>query len=260
MLTLFLQASALILLAVFLLWLLSIKLHNASIVDIFWGFAFVIVNTFWFIRAGNAAPRAILLFVLLSLWGLRLTLYLAWRNWGKGEDFRYREFRRKYGAHRYWWVSFFQTFLLQGILVMLISLPLLAVNMLSTSEGLRLPDYLALLIYALGMVFETGGDIQLARFKQNPANKGKVLDTGFWKYTRHPNYFGDAAVWWAFALLSVAAGGYWQVLGSLLMTLLLVKVSGVALLEKTLNETKAEYRDYRAKTSAFIPWFPKKLK
>jgi steroid 5-alpha reductase family enzyme len=196
--------------------------------------------------------------VLVSLWGLRLSIYLAWRNLGKGEDFRYREFRRKYGPERYWWVSYFQTFLLQGVLMMIVSLPLLAVSAGTGSNTLGVIDFVGILVWVTGFTFEAGGDLQLARFKGNPKNKGKVLNTGFWKYTRHPNYFGDSAAWWAYALFSIAAGGYWQVIGSVIMTLLIIRISGVALLEKTLVDTKPEYRDYIRRTSAFLPWFPKK--
>jgi steroid 5-alpha reductase family enzyme len=196
--------------------------------------------------------------VLVTVWGLRLSIYLAWRNIGKGEDFRYKEFRRKYGPERYWWFSFFQTFLLQGALIMIVSLPLLGVNVNTRSNALNVLDYIGILVWLIGFTFEAGGDFQLSRFKQNSKNKGKVLNTGFWKYTRHPNYFGDSAVWWAYAIFSIAAGSYWQVIGSVIMTLLIIKVSGVALLEKTLNNTKPEYREYIQKTSAFIPWFYKK--
>ncbi len=115
-----------------------------------------------------------------------------------------------------------------------------------------------MLIWLIGFSFEAGGDFQLSRFKGDPKNKGKVLNTGFWKYTRHPNYFGDTAVWWAYALFSIAAGSYWQIIGAVVMTLLIIKVSGVALIEKTLNESKPQYREYIQKTSSFFPWFPKK--
>lgn len=258
MLTLFFQAALLIFVSVTILWLISVRITNASIVDVFWGFAFVIVNAFWFVSSENMDVRNILLFLLVTVWGLRLTIYLAWRNWGKAEDFRYQEFRRKYGANRYWWISFFQTFLLQGILVMIISLPLLSVYGRQMSVELNIFDYLAIVVWMIGFMFEAGGDIQLARFKRNPENKGKVLNTGFWRYTRHPNYFGDATVWWAYALFSIAVGGYWQIIGALIMTLLLLKVSGVALLEKTLSQTKPQYREYIRKTNAFVPWFPGK--
>jgi len=258
MLTLFLQASLIILILITLLWILSVRIKNVSIVDLFWGLGYVVVNSYFFFMSGEMNARKILLFTLVSLWGFRLFIYLAFRNIGKGEDFRYQTFRKDYGPERYWWFSFFQTFLLQGILIMLVSLPLLGANTGSYSGSLNGFDYLGILVWIIGFVFEAGGDYQLAKFKGNPENKGKVLNTGFWKYTRHPNYFGDSAVWWAFALFSIAAGSYWQIVGSGLMTFLIIKISGVALLEKTLNSDKPQYNEYIQKTSSFFPWFPKK--
>ena len=255
--TLFLQASLVILVLVTLLWIWSVIIKNASIVDLFWGFGFVVVNTFYAFMSGELNSRKILILALLSIWGLRLTIYLAWRNIGKGEDFRYQEFRKNFGPKRYWWVSFFQTFLLQGVLIMIVSLPLLAINSSADPGDLKLLDYFGIVVWLIGFAFESGGDFQLSRFKKNKANKGKVLNTGFWKYTRHPNYFGDSAVWWAYAIFSIAAGGYWQIVGSIVMTLLIIKISGVALLEKTLNETKPQYKEYIQKTNSFFPWFPK---
>lgn len=258
MMTLFLQAALIILVLVTLLWIWSIIIKNVSIVDIFWGFGFVVVNTFYVFMSGELNTRKILILTLVGIWGLRLAIYLAWRNIGKGEDFRYKEFRRNYGPKRYWWFSFFQAFLLQGVLIMIVSLPLLGINSSSSSGDLNLLDYFGIVVWLIGFTFEAGGDFQLARFKRNFANKGKVLNTGFWKYTRHPNYFGDSAVWWAYAIFSIAAGSYWQIIGAVVMTLLIIKISGVALLEKTLNNTKPEYREYIRKTSSFFPWFPKK--
>tara|TARA_R110001583_G_scaffold99969_1_gene245578 strand:+ start:14840 stop:15664 length:825 start_codon:yes stop_codon:yes gene_type:complete len=258
MMTLFLQASLIILVLVSLLWIWSVFIKNVSIVDLFWGFGFVLVNAFYVFMSDEVNAREILILCLVSIWGLRLTFYLAWRNIGKGEDFRYQEFRRNYGPKRYWWFSFFQTFLLQGALIMIISLPLLGIHSSTSSGELTILDYLGILVWLIGFTFEAGGDYQLVRFKRNLANKGKVLNTGFWKYTRHPNYFGDSAVWWAYAIFSFAAGSYWQIIGSIVMTLLIIKVSGVALLEKTLNDTKPQYRAYIEKTNSFFPWFPKK--
>jgi steroid 5-alpha reductase family enzyme len=258
MMTLFLQAALIILVLVTLLWIWSIIIKNVSIVDIFWGFGFVVVNTFYVFMSGELNTRKMLILTLVGFWGLRLAIYLAWRNIGKGEDFRYKEFRRNYGPKRYWWFSFFQAFLLQGVLIMIVSLPLLGINSSSSSGDLNLLDYFGIVVWLIGFTFEAGGDFQLARFKRNFANKGKVLNTGFWKYTRHPNYFGDSAVWWAYAIFSIAAGSYWQIIGSIVMTLLIIKISGVALLEKTLNNTKPHYREYIQKTSSFFPWFPKK--
>ncbi|MDX2414633.1 MAG: DUF1295 domain-containing protein [Bacteroidales bacterium] len=258
MLTLFLQAFLFIIILVTLLWILSIIIVDASIVDLFWGMGFVLVNIFYFIFSGEISQRKILVLVLVTLWGFRLFIYLSFRNIGKGEDFRYQKFRQDYGPERYWWISFFQVFLLQGILIMLVSLPLLGVNYESRSGDLVFLDYLGIVIWLIGFVFESVGDYQLSRFKKNPDNKGKVFDKGLWKYTRHPNYFGDIAVWCSFAVFSVASGNYWNIAGSLIMTFLIIRVSGVFLLEKTLNDKKPEYKEYIRKTSAFIPWFPRK--
>lgn len=258
MTTLFFQASLIILALVTLLWIWSIFIKNVSIVDIFWGFGFVVVNAFYVFISGELNARKILILTLVTIWGLRLTIHLAWRNIGKGEDFRYQEFRRSYGPERYWWFSFFQVFLLQGALIMIVSLPLLGISSSTSTGDLNALDYIGILVWLVGFTFEAGGDYQLARFKSNISNKGKVLQTGFWKYTRHPNYFGDAAVWWAYAIFSVAAGSYWQIVGSIVMTVLIIKVSGVSLLERTLKDTKPQYKDYIQKTNSFFPWFTKK--
>lgn len=254
----FLYALSSILICVTILWLISIPLRNVSIVDIFWGLGFVIVNGVYFYLSEEVFLRHILIFFLVTIWGLRLSLYLAHRNIGKGEDFRYQEFRKHYGEHRYWWFSFFQVFLLQGFLIVIVSLPLFGVNFYTRSNELIWLDFIALTVWLIGFIFETLGDFQLAKFKMNPDNKGKVLDKGLWKYTRHPNYFGDTLIWWSYALFSIATGGYWCILGSVLMTFLIVKVSGVALLEATLKDKKPEYQDYIRKTNSFFPWKPKK--
>ena len=253
-----LQALGIILGIMAVLWLISIVIKNVSIVDLFWGMGFVLSATFYFLKTGEPEPRKTLLMVMVGLWGLRLSAYLIWRNSGKGEDFRYREFRKKYGENRYWWISFFQTFLLQGILIWLISAPLLGAMLSGPEKQLGILDFLGIILWITGLAFEAGGDFQLARFRSDPGNKGKVLNTGFWRYTRHPNYFGDSAVWWGFGLFCISAGSYLPVLGSILMTALIIKVSGVALLEKSLKDKKPEYKEYIEKTSAFLPWFPKK--
>ena len=254
----YLMAFAIIICMMNLLWMVSVIIKNVSIVDLFWGFGFVLTAVFYFLNTDGYEMRKILLLTMVSIWGLRLSVYLAWRNIGKGEDFRYQQFRKDFGEHRYWWVSFFQTFLLQGTLMWLISAPLLGAQFFSGENELNVFDFAGVAIWLIGFVLEAGGDMQLARFKANPENKGKVLNTGFWRYTRHPNYFGDAAVWLGFTLLCIATGSYLPVLGSILMIVLIIKVSGVALLEKTLKTTKPEYKEYIEKTSTFIPWFPKK--
>ena len=253
----YLNGFLLVMILMTILWVLSVILKNVSIVDIFWGFGFVMLCWFYYFQTDGFILRKTILLTLVTIWGLRLSLYIGWRNWGKDEDYRYQEFRQKYGK-KYWWFSFFQTFLFQGILMILISAPLLGAQISSSRGSLNIFDFFAIAFWIVGFTFEAVGDIQMARFKSNPTNKGKVLNTGFWKYTRHPNYFGETAQWWGYGLFSVAAGNYIPVLGSILMTLLIIKVSGVALLEKSLKDKKPKYRDYIEKTSAFIPWFPKK--
>jgi len=253
------QGFILIMVFMTLLWVVSIILKNVSIVDLFWGLGFVLTAGFYFIKSDGFEPRKLILIVLVVIWGVRLSVYLAFRNIGKGEDFRYKQFRKNYGDKRYWWISFFQTFLLQGVLMWLISAPLLGGQYYRLNNSLGILDYIGIIFWFIGFCFETGGDFQLARFKANPANKGKVLDKGFWRFTRHPNYFGDSAIWWGYGFLCMASGSYIPILGSLLMTALIIKVSGVALLEKSLKEQKPQYKEYIEKTSAFLPWFPKKL-
>jgi steroid 5-alpha reductase family enzyme len=241
-----------------LLWLISIIIKNVSIVDLFWGLGFVLTTGFYFLKTDGTGIRKIILMALVAVWGLRLSIYLAWRNLGKGEDFRYKQFRKNYGEKRYWWISFFQTFLLQGVLMWLISSPLLGAQFYSHNKPFTLFDIIGIMFWITGFSFEAGGDYQLARFRSDPLNKGKVLDKGFWRYTRHPNYFGDSSVWWGYGFICIAAGSYFPALGSVIMTALIIKVSGVALLEKSLKEQKSQYKEYIEKTSAFLPWFPKK--
>jgi steroid 5-alpha reductase family enzyme len=240
-----------------LLWLISLWLHDASIVDPFWGTGFVVAVWvyFWLTPAGFST-RKWLIALLVTLWGLRLSLHILRRNWGRGEDFRYQAWRQEHGP-RWWWRSYLQVYVLQGTLLWVISLPLLAAQFSATPANLTGLDWLALPLWGMGFFFEAAGDQQLARFKADPANRGQVLNTGVWRYTRHPNYFGDAAQWWAYFLLATAAGGWWTFFSPALMTFLLVRVSGVALLEKTLKDAKPGYQAYIESTSAFIPWLPR---
>ncbi|NPV78066.1 MAG: DUF1295 domain-containing protein [Anaerolineae bacterium] len=249
-------ALVVILILMILLWLYSLFLKNSSIVDIFWGTGFVITGWLYFFLSPDAPlPRRLLLNLLVTLWGLRLSIYILLRNWDKPEDFRYQKWRAESGS-TWWWKSFFQVFLLQGFLLWVISAPLLAAQR-GGSSGWTLLDLLGLAVWAVGFFFESVGDFQMARFKANPANKGKVMDRGVWRFTRHPNYFGDAAQWWGFYILATPAGGWWTVFSPLLMTFLLLSVSGVALLEKTLA-SRPGYKEYIENTSSFFPWPPRK--
>ena len=200
--------------------------------------------------------RKWLITILITLWGLRLALYIFWRNHGKGEDYRYQKFRDDAGPG-WWWQSFFKVFLLQGVLITIISTPLLAAQLSSTPARLTAFDVCGALFWVAGFFFETLGDAQMARFKSRPANRGKVMDAGLWRYTRHPNYFGEAMMWWGYFFIAAATGAYWTMFSPCLMTLLLLRVSGVSLLEKTLQEVKPGYKAYQARTNAFVPWFPR---
>jgi len=241
-----------------LLWLVSLALKNSGIVDIFWGTGFIIVTWVAFVLTpGAGEPRKWLLNVLVTIWGLRLSLHILTRNWGMPEDFRYKAWRNEAGA-AWWWRSFFKVFFLQGIILWIVSAPLLASQINSRPGQLIWVDLLAIAVWLTGFYFEAVGDWQLRRFRANPANKNKVLQTGVWRYTRHPNYFGDASQWWAYYLIALAAGGWWTIFSPIIMTTLLMRVSGVTLLEKTLKVEKPGYREYVEKTSEFFPWFPPK--
>lgn len=235
-------------------WLASLAYRDASLVDRFWGAGFVLLVWVYWLGAGS--PAAGLVPVLaVSLWGGRLSLYLSWRNWGHGEDYRYQEMRRNHGA-RFPLVSLGTVFLLQGLILWLVAMPLLP------ASGVESPVLFwllaGLLLWAVGFSWEAVGDWQMARFKADPANKGQVMDRGLWRYCRHPNYFGEIVLWWGFYLMAVAAGGWWTIFGPALMTFLLMRVSGVALLEKKLNETRPAYRDYVERTNSLLPAPPRR--
>lgn len=256
-LDLYLTAALFVSSAVTLLWLVSLILHDASIIDSFWGLGYV--GSYWLLAAFIShplGPRQLLLGALVTIWGLRLAFYIGWRNWGKGEDFRYARWRQEAGRS-WWWRSYFKVFLLQGIILWFVSMPLIATLLSPKDVPLSGLDGLAGLIWLIGFIFEAGGDLQLARFKSDPANKGKLLTSGLWRYTRHPNYFGDAVQWWAFYLLALAAGAWWTLLSPMLMTYLLLRVSGVTMLERSLEESKPGYEAYTRRTSAFFPGLPK---
>ncbi len=238
-------------------WVGSLAVRDASIVDRFWGLGFVLVAAVAFVVTDSASVRKTLVLALVTLWGVRLSVYITWRNWGEGEDYRYREMREKRGR-LFPLVSLVTVFLLQALLLWLVVAPVVYVQWSAGPAALGWLDVLGVVLFGTGFFFETVGDWQMARFKADPANKGKVLDTGLWRYTRHPNYFGDAVIWWAFFAFAVAAGGWWTFYGPLLMTFLLMKVSGVALLEKNLEKTKPQYREYVERTSSFFPWPPSK--
>ncbi len=240
-----------------LVWLLSLPTKNASLADIFWGLGFVCLAWLSFVETGGYLGRKLLLTLLTSVWGLRLSLHIAWRNRGQGEDRRYRAWRAKWGAS-FWWVSLFTVFLLQAVLLWLISLTVQLGQISPHPAHFTWLDWLGVLLWTIGFTFEAVADWQLARFKADPANRGKVMNQGLWRYSRHPNYFGESLIWWGLFLMTLATPqGWWALISPLVITFLLLKVSGVTLLEKDIVERRPEYREYLETTSAFIPWFPK---
>jgi steroid 5-alpha reductase family enzyme len=257
--TAMLVAAATIAVLMAVTWLVSLPLRNASIVDLIWGLGFVLVA--WAVRLtveGDSARQWVLV-AMTTLWGLRLSGYLTWRNHGNGEDYRYQAMRRHWGP-RFWWVSLFTVFALQGVLMWIVSLSV-QLGQVPDEPGLGLLAAIGIAVWAVGLSFEALGDAQLARFKGDPANAGKVMDRGLWRYTRHPNYFGDACVWWGIALVAAESGlGAVGLVGALAMTILLRRVSGVTLLEKSLKKRREGYEEYIARTSPFVPRPPRDRK
>ena len=251
-----LVATATVIVAsVVLLWLVSLLLRNASIIDLFWGCGFVVIAwVAWLVLAGDGSNRRLLLLVLVTVWGIRLAGYLTWRNSGKGEDFRYQAMRKRWGR-RFPLISLATVFLLQAALMLIVSLPVQA-GML-TGGALGIGAALGVGLWLVGLAFEAIGDSQLARFKADSTNSGKVMDRGLWRYTRHPNYFGDACVWWGIYLVALTTATWWTIVGPGVMTMLLLRYSGVALLEKTIANRRPGYAEYAERTNAFFPGPPR---
>lgn len=251
-----LVALAAVLVPMIVLWAISLFTHDVSIVDIFWGPGFAIVAWVTFLAGPGHGFHPWLVVTLTTLWGLRLALYLAWRNRGQGEDYRYQAMRKRIGP-RFRWLSLALVFFLQAVLMWVVSLPVQLGQLGRIPQHPTLMHGIGMALWLTGMFFETVGDLQLARFKADPKHQGQVMDRGLWRYTRHPNYFGNALIWWGFFLTAASVGAWWTVVSPLLMTLLLLKVSGVALLEKDIGERRPAYRDYIRRTNAFIPGPPR---
>ncbi len=235
------------------LWLISLRLRDASIVDIFWGVGFVLIAWATF-AVTPSTLRSVLLVATTTIWGVRLAAYLAWRNHGKGEDARYQAMRDHRGES-FWWFSLISVFGLQGAVMWLVSLPIQVGS--ADDSPLGVLNYASVAVWVVGFLFESVGDYQLAKFKMDPAMKGQVMDKGLWRYTRHPNYFGNTLIWWGIFGVSASVSTLWLAISPILMTFLLLKVSGVALLERSLAKRSSDYRDYVRRTSAFVPWMPK---
>nr|WP_017940613.1 MULTISPECIES: DUF1295 domain-containing protein [unclassified Thioalkalivibrio] len=235
-------------------WAASVVRRDASLVDRFWGVGFVLVTLVWWGLSGGPL-QALWIVIPVLLWGLRLSAFITWRNWGHGEDGRYTDMRAGRSDGAFAARSLVTIFWLQGALVAVIGLPMLAVIQ---ADGLWWPlAAVGLLAWATGLFFEAVADAQMARFRADPASRGQVMDRGLWRYSRHPNYFGEIVVWIGFGLLALAAGGWWAVPSAVLMILLILRVSGVTLLERRLHESRPGYADYVRRTNTLIPGPPR---
>jgi steroid 5-alpha reductase family enzyme len=248
--------SALIVLvfAAVITWLVSLPLRNVSIVDSLWSLMLFAAGVSYALDADPRAPRMSLVLWLLAVWALRLALYITARNAGHGEDRRYQEIRAR-NEPGFALKSIYLVFGFQAVLAWIVSLPLLGA--LAGNRPIGVLDWLGIALWVVGFLFEAVGDWQLSRFKRDPANASAVMNRGLWRYTRHPNYFGEFCVWWGFYFLALGAGGWWALPGPLLMSVLLLRVSGVTLLEKDIGNRRPLYADYVLKTNAFFPWKPR---
>ncbi|MCU1369123.1 MAG: putative rane protein [Ilumatobacteraceae bacterium] len=254
-----LASAAAIAVLMIVTWLVSLLVRDASIVDIIWGAGFVVVAITAAAVGDGFDDRRYLLLALVGAWGVRLSSYLAWRNLGHGEDYRYVAMREKHGD-RFWLVSLYQVFLLQGALMWVVSLPVQLSATADAPASFGLLAYLGIAVWTVGLLFESVGDAQLTAFKAKPENKGRVMAGGLWRYTRHPNYFGDFCVWWGvFLIAAETVPGRFGIIGPIVMSTLLIRVSGVAMLEKTIGKRRPGYADYIERTSAFFPRPPKHL-
>ena len=235
------------------LWRVSLKIRDVSIIDIFWGPGIAGVVDIVAVLGHAGGPRAAATLFLVNCWAIRLAAHIFARH--RGEDHRYAAMRQKFGP-RWWWWSLFQIFLLQVILIWFIPAPLVAAMLVRIP--LRLLDYAGIVLATAGLLFEAAADLQLARFRADPANQGKVIERGLWSWSRHPNYFGEALMWWGFFLIGFGAShAWWLLLSPVLVTFLLLQVSGVTLMEETIDSRRPGYANYRRRVSAFVPLPPK---
>ncbi|MES2547850.1 MAG: DUF1295 domain-containing protein [Pseudomonadota bacterium] len=235
-------------------WMLSLIRDNVTHVDSMWSLFFVLAGFTSALFVFDSSVRIFLVLTLVSIWAIRLCAYLSWRNWGPHEDQRYQAIRQNNEPH-FWLKSIYIVFGFQGVLAWIISLSLYGA--IDSNAPINALDYLGCVLFVFGFCWEAVADWQLSQFKAHPHNKGKVLDTGLWRYSRHPNYFGECCVWWGFYLIALAGGAWWAIVSPLLMTLLLLKVSGVSLLEKDISERRPDYVAYIKTTNSFIPGLPK---
>ncbi len=234
---------------------ISLARKRNDVADVAWGLGFVLLAWASFFLSEVRGTRGLLVNILVTAWGVRLAWHIYTRNRGKAEDYRYLAWRHEWGKWFYT-RSYLQVYLLQGLLLLIISLPVVMINR-SAHGALGFVDGIGVCVWVLGFAFETVADAELARFARDPRNRGKIMQSGLWRYTRHPNYFGEIVQWWGIWVLSlVVKGGCLAIIGPITITFLILKVSGVPILEKKMAENPA-FADYKWKTSVLLPWFPR---
>lgn len=246
---------AAVIVAAVAVWALSVVERDVSIVDVLWGPMFLIASLVFAALVDERGPRAVLVIALTAVWAMRLSAYIAWRKLGEPEDRRYQAIRRRNEPH-FAFKSLYLVFGLQAGLAWIVSLPLLA--SVGSPGELGALDYAGAAVWITGLAIEAIADWQLARFKANARSRGRVLRSGLWRYSRHPNYFGEFLIWWGAYLIALSAGAWWTVLSPLLMSVLLLRVSGVVLLEKDIANRRPAYAHYRSRTNAFFPGPPRR--
>jgi steroid 5-alpha reductase family enzyme len=234
-----------------ILWVVSLRLQNSSIADVAWAPNILLIGLIYYFTSEGALLRTELTLALVAIWAVRLGLHLFYRQRLEGEDHRYVKWRDEY-EDNWWWISYFKVFLLQSVLAWVVSLPIYFAIVSVGPASLTWLDYVGVAVFVTGFLFETVSDEHLRRFRADRANKGRVLDTGLWSYTRHPNYFGEALIWWGFGIIGVATGGLPGLIGPVILTYLLIYVSGIAMIEPSLF-TKQGYSSYAGKTPVFLP-------
>ena len=258
MVSLILASALLIFVYMTGLFLIALARRDNSLADIGWGIGFILVAALSLVLEPGWTFRRMLVDVLVTAWGLRLAVYVFLRNRKRGEDFRYAKWRREWGRS-FVLRSYLQVFMLQGLILLIIAYPIILVSH-SPDRTWTLLDTIGFVVWIVGIFFETVGDEQLRRFRREPANRGRIITSGLWKTTRHPNYFGEATMWWGIFLIALSAPDGWTaVISPAVITFMLLRVSGVTMLEKKYADNP-DFAAYARKTSAFVPWFPKKPK
>lgn len=252
---LYVYAGATVLIVVSVLWMVSVAVRDASIIDVFWGLLFVAMAWALFgLQLDAATLKPFIFLFLVTVWGLRLAVHLSARNLGEGEDTRYKLWRH-HGGENWWLKTYWRIYLFQGGLALVVATPVIAA--FYGPDNLSILSWIGVIVWAAGLGMESTADIQLNRFRADPASEGKVMDVGLWQYSRHPNYFGDALMWWGLGLFTLSPVTWWSLIGPLAMTVIFLSLSNTVI-ERGLKKRRPDYEAYIERTSAFVPWPPKK--